>query len=435
MTGPQQPDPNQPGFGQQYPGQQYQGQQQPGYQQPGYQPGFPQPGAAQPGYQQPGYGQPGYSQQQQWQPGGYPQPQQGFPQQQPGKSRKGVIIAVVVALVVVGGGLGTYFGFFAGKSSSTTPPGPAAVTIGDPATIDPCSVVSLNTFAGQTTPVSIYPYSFSGCEIEITTKAGTNLIVDINDAESFVGRSVRADSVTTTRSGTWQVSSPTNTSDSTECSYWTYQDKNGLTFEVDAEPSDNTSSGGPAPDGAALCDMAHLTTTAVTTALQKGTFKHLAYGTGSLAATVGCDLLTPARVGSVLSVSGLHADKAVSHHECSWDTSDSATNAPYAYFVPYLYTAQPDTSSDSQLAYIANHVSLLNPIQQQSGSSLVGCTIETPAKQWPKWPGTMVVSNSGTLYEYATITVYLTGSDPSQACDAAKQLAQTAWPKLPAYKA
>jgi hypothetical protein len=351
---------------------------------------------------------------------------------------------VVVALVVVGGGLGTYFGFFAGKSGSNTPPAPAASTIGDLSTIDPCSVVSLNSFASQaapksgdlTTPVAIYPYSFSGCEAEIVTKTNQNLIVDINDAESFTGRNVKADSVTTTTSGTWHVASPKDTSDSTECSYFAYQDKNGLTFEVDAEPGDESSSApnGPAPDGPTLCAMAQSTMTSVVTAMRNNTFRHLAYGTGSLAATVGCDLLTPAQVGSTLNVQGLRADKAVSHHECTWDTSGSTTSVPYAYFVPYLYTEQPNTSDNSQLAYVANHVSLLNPIQAQTGSTLVGCTIETPAKQWAKWPGTINTSHPGTLYEYATLTAYITGSDPNQACDAVKQLAQTAWPKLPAYK-
>jgi hypothetical protein len=490
MTGPQQPDPNQPGFGQQYPG--YQPQQQPGYGQPGYPPGYQPPAAPQPGYQpapqQPGYQQPGPQQptyqqpgtdnpgydkysshnsgyqnpgyqqagpqqpgyqqagygQPQWQAGVYSQAQPGFPQQQPGKSRKGVIIAVVVALVVVGGGLGTYFGFFAGKSSSAKPSVPAAGTIGDVSTIDPCSVISLNTFSGQaapksgslTTPVAIYPYSFSGCESEIVTKANQNIIVDINDAVSYTSRDIEADTVTTTASGTWHVAAPKDTSDDTGCDYWTYQDKNGLTFEVSAQPGDESSSApnGAAPDGPTLCNMAHLTTTAVITAMQKGTFKHLTYGTGSLASTVGCNLLSTAQVGSALSISGLHTDKAISRHECTWDTSLSASNVPYAYFVPYVYTSQPDTSSDSQIAYIANHVSLLNPIQQESGSSLVGCTIETPAKQWPKWPGTLVLSKSGTLYEYATLTAYITGSDPSQACTAVKALAQDAWPKLPPYK-
>jgi hypothetical protein len=478
MTGPQQPGygqqpgqqpgyPQQPGYGQQpgypppgYPPQQP-GPSQPGYAQPGYpQPAPPQPGtpAPPPGYQQqpgyppqPGYPQqtgspqPGYPQQtgsapppfsqpQQWQPGVYPPPQQGFPQQQPGKSRKGLIITVVVALVVVGGGLGTYFGFFASTSGSGKPQPPAMSATADPATIDPCSVVSAKTFASQGNADSIVPYSFSGCEAEVVSKANQNLIVDINDAESFAGRDVSASSVTTTTSGAWHVASPKDTSDSTECSYFAYQDKNGLTFEVDAEPGDDSSSGGSAPDGPTLCDLAHSTMMAVVAALQNGTVKHLAYGTGSLAATVGCDLLTPAQVGSALNVQGLRADKAISQHECTWDTSDSATNVPYAYFVPYLYANQPDSSGDTQVAYVGNHASLVNPIQQQSGSTLVGCSIETPAKQWPKWPGAIVTSHPGTLYEYATLTAYVTGSDPNQACDAVKQLAQTAWPKLPAYK-
>jgi hypothetical protein len=344
---------------------------------------------------------------------------------------------VVVALVVVGGGLGTYFGFFAGKSGSNKPTTPAVSAIGDPSTIDPCSVVSSKTFASQaasTPPMTIFPYSFSGCEAELANKANQNLIVDINDAESFTGRGVAASSVTMTSSGAWHVASPKDTSNSTECSYFAYQDKNGLTFEVDTEPGDNSSSGGSAPDGPTLCNLAHTTITAVVAALQNGTVKHLTYGTGSLAATVGCDLLTPAQVGSTLNLPGLHADKAISHHECTWDTSASATNVPYAYFVPYLYSQQPDSSSGSQVAYVGNHASLVNPIQQQSGSTLVGCEIETPAKQWPKWPGTIVTDHPGTLYEYATLTAYVTGSDPNQACDVVKQLAQTAWPKLPAYK-
>jgi hypothetical protein len=344
---------------------------------------------------------------------------------------------VVVALVVVGGGLGTYFAFFASKSGSDKPPAPAASATGDPSTIDPCSVVSSKTFASQaasTTPVTIVPYSFSGCEADIVTKSNQSLLVDINYAESFTGRGVKADSVTTTTSGAWHVANPKDTSDSTECSYFAYQDKNGLTFEVDGEPGDDSSSGGSTPDGPALCDIAHSTITAIVAALQNGTVKHLTYGTGSLAATVGCDLLTPAQVGSTLNVPGSHADRAVTHHECTWDTSASATNVPYAYFVPYLFTDQPDSSGNTQVAYVGNRASLVNPIQQQSGSTLVGCTIETPAKQWTKWPGTIVTAHPGTIYEYATLTAYITGSDPNQACDAVKQLAQTAWPKLPAYK-
>ena len=459
-------EPQQPGYGYPQPGQQpgYPQPgfpQQPGYQQPGYpQPGAPQPGYTQSGYSQPGYGQPGtaqpgapnpqpgapnpqpgyqqpgYTQPQHWQPGVYPLPQQGFPQQQPSRSRKGLIITVVVALVVVGGGLGTYFGFFAGKSGQDKPSAPAASAIGDPSTIDPCGVLSAKTFAGQvaaSSPVRIMPYSFSGCESDIVTKANQSVLVDLNYAWSFARMRVKADSMTTTTSGDWHVAAPKDTSDSTVCSYFAFQDKNGLTFEVDAEPGDDTSAGGPAPDGPALCAIAHSTMTSVVAALRNGPIRHLVYPAGSLAGTVGCDLLTPAQVGSTLNVPGLHADRAVTHHECTWETSASATGVPYAYFVPYLFTDQPDNSG-SQIAYVGNHASLVNPIQAQSGSTLVGCMIETPARQWPKWLGTNVTEHQGTLYEYATLTAYVTGSDPNQACDAVKQLAQTAWPKLPAYK-
>jgi hypothetical protein len=435
MTGPQYP---------QYP---QQPPQQPPQQWPGRQPGYQQPAPAPQGPSQPGYQQP-YTGQPQYQP--YQQP--GFPQQPfvPGpprrNSRKGlVIILVAVLVVVVCGGLGLYFGLSGGNPGPVKQPGPTANALGDPSTIDPCSVISLNTFKGQaaaantnlTTPVAIFPYSFSGCEAEIVTTANQNIVVDINDAENFVGRLAKPGQVNTTASGRWQVVTPKDTSDTTECVEWTYQDKYGFTFQVTASPGDESSSGnsnGPAPDGPTLCNLAHLTTTTIAAAMQNGTFKHLDYGSGSLASVVGCSLLTPAQVGSVLGGRApLRADKAFSEHECTWDTGNSSPTVPYAYFVPYIETSQPDTTS-SKLDYVGNHVSLLTPIQQQSGDVLVGCTIQTPAKQWAKWPGTIVMSKPGTLYEYATITAYVTGTDPNQACDAAKQLARTAWPKLPAYK-
>ncbi|HJP72963.1 MAG TPA: hypothetical protein VJ914_01770 [Pseudonocardiaceae bacterium] len=444
QQGPPRQGPPQQGPAQQGPPQQGPAQQGPAQQGPARQ-GPPRQGPPQPGYQQPHPGQPPYQPHQQpgYQPSYQPGYQPGFPQQPQPKSRKGLVIILVAALiVVVGGGLGLYFGLSGGKPGPVNQPGPTANALGDVATIDPCSVISLNTFKGQaaaangnvTTPVAIVPYSFSGCEADILTTASQDIIVDISDAENFAARLVKPETVNTTTSGTWHVVAPKDTSDTTKCREWTYQDKNGFSFQITASPGDDSNATGPAPDGPTLCNLAHLTTTTIATAMQNGTFKHLDYGTGSLASVVGCSLLTPAQVGSVLgNTAPMHEDKASSGHECTWDTPNSPTAVPYAYFVPYVETSQPDTTN-SKLDYVGNRASLLTPIQQQSGDVLVGCSIQTPAKQWTKWPGTIVTPNPGTLYEYATITAYVTGSDPNQACDAAKQLAQTAWPKLPAYK-
>lgn len=129
----------------------------------------------------------------------------------------------------------------------------------------------------------------------------------------------------------------------------------------------------------------------------------------------------------------MKAEKSYNGHECTWDNGPASSNQPYAYFVPYLLQ-QPPNSSNAQVAFVGNRAAVVTPIQQQTGDPLVGCTVQTAAKQWPKWPGTIVVANPGTLYEYATIAAYVTGSDPAQACNAAKQLAQVAFPKLPAGK-
>lgn len=276
---PQQPGPNYPGYGQQYPGYP---QQQPGrapqWQQPQQQPPQQWPGGGygpppQPGQPQPGYPPPPYP----------PAYQQQFPPApQPGKSRTTVILIVVAALVVVGGGLGVYFGFFNGKSAPNKTPGPTVSALGDPSTLDPCSVVSANAFQSQsapasgsvTTPVAIFPYSFSACEVQIILKNNENVTVDFNNAQTFAEKKVYPDKVTTTSSGSWHLVAPKDTSDNTNCTEWTYQNQNGIGFEVDAYPADDSSSSsgqstGPTPDGASLCGIAHFTIGVIATAMQK----------------------------------------------------------------------------------------------------------------------------------------------------------------------
>ncbi|MGI5269624.1 DUF3352 domain-containing protein [Nonomuraea sp. CA-218870] len=124
--GQQAPYGGQPGYDQQQYGQQQHGQAPYGQQQHAQQGGYPQQGYDQQGYGQQNYGQQGYGQQ------GYGQqgyPQQGYGQQEqlgwqgqgaaggepPGKSRKGLVIAIAAALAVVlfGGGawaVGSFLG-------------------------------------------------------------------------------------------------------------------------------------------------------------------------------------------------------------------------------------------------------------------------------------------------------------------------------------
>ncbi|HEX4221344.1 MAG TPA: hypothetical protein VHZ97_03210, partial [Pseudonocardiaceae bacterium] len=267
MTGPQQPDPNYPNYG-----------QQPGYQPPQQQPpwqqgGYGQQGPGQPGPQPQGYPQqPGYPQQQ-FPPQQFPQQQQfqqgqygQFPSPQPpkGKTNKAVILIVVAALVVVGGGLGLYFGLSgSGKSSPNNPaaPAPAAVQLGDLSTIDTCSVVKPEVYqslatppkGNMTTPVTISPYSFSGCWVQITMKNNAEIAIDISDAFDYAdGSAALHGPVTTTASGTWQVAVPKDTSSTQACDEWTYQSKDGLGFRASAQPYSDSSSdtpSGPAPDG------------------------------------------------------------------------------------------------------------------------------------------------------------------------------------------
>jgi hypothetical protein len=431
---PQQPGPNYPDYGQQFPGgQQPQQWQQGGY--PPQQPGYPQQPYQQQPYPQQGYPQQGYPQQQGFQPGGYAQ----FPQQapQPGKSRKAVILIVVAALVVVGGGLGLYFGLSGGGSSSNKPSPQATSTTGDLSTIDPCGVVTTGVYQGYaapasgslTTPVAIYPYSFSGCWVEITTTDNSAIQLDINDAFNYAtGSPLLPGPMVTTSSGSWQVATPKNANDSTECTTWAYQSRNGLGFRVDAQPDSANPSSGPAPDGASLCDLAHLTATAIATAMQKPTVKHLTFGTGSLGSTRGCDLLTTAQVASALGARP-QVDTSVTGHDCTWDTSTGQQGA-IAYYESDIMQQSTDTTGGT-LAMLGNHLTLATPIQQQSGQTLVGCGVQTQIKIWAKWPGTLVVSTPGPLYEYASITAYIPGTDPNLACQAAKQLAQNAFAKLP----
>lgn len=432
---PQQPDPNYAGYGQQQPPQWQQG----GYgQQGGYPQGAPTPPPGQPqqpyppqpyAQQQPGYPQQGFQQ------GGYPQ----FPQQgpQPSKSRKTVILIVVAALVVVGGGLGLYFGLSGGGSSPTKPPAQAGSTTADLNTIDPCGVVATNVYKGYTapatgsltTPVAIYPYSFSGCWVEMVNTNNSAIALDINDAFNYASGSAELPGpMVTAPSGSWQVATPKSETDPSNCIAWAYQSKNGLGFRVEAEPNTGSQATGPAPDAPTLCDLAHLTATAIATAMQQQSVKHLTFPAGSLGPTRGCDLLTTGQVATALGAQP-HVETSVTGHDCTWDTS-TATQGAIAYYESDILQQSPDTTGLT-LTYLGKHLALVTPIQQQSGQTLVGCTVQTQVKIWAKWPGTLVVSTPGPQYEYATIDTYVPGSDPNLACAAGKALAQTAFAKLP----
>jgi hypothetical protein len=284
-----------------------------------------------------------------------------------------------------------------------------------------------------TAPVTITPYSFSGCWVQVAMKNDSEIDLDVSDAFNYtVGSQDLSDPMTTTPSGSWQLAAPKDTSGTSSCIEWTYQTKNGLGFRVAAEPGTDSGSGqpsGPAPDGPTLCNLARLTATAVANAMQKGAFKHLNYGTGSLASANGCDLLTASQVGAALGAKP-QVEQSVTKHECTWDTSTGGQQGAVAYFEPDIMQQSADTSGGT-LAMLGSHLTLVSPVQQQSGETLAGCSAETQIKVWSKWPGTIVVATPTSQYEYARIDAYVAGTDPNLACQVVQQLAKNAFAKLP----
>lgn len=353
----------------------------------------------------------------------------------------------MVAVAAVGVGIACHVGRSQGYSQA------ARVALDDPATLDPCSTVTADAFAGPGITVHIQPFDLATCSIAT--------MADRSNASGLIRVSLRhVDTATLDRnkytfgtSGPLHLAEPSRATTGS-CTGFVYQDDGAgaaitaMSTGLDRQTGEKRY---PSFDACAEFDKA---VTAITAAVTRGTLTHLTYPADSIGSTDPCSLLTGDGIDNALQLNGIRPGSGTAAHVCAWRTGTTPEAAkvvltntlvtPHEW--NFLWNQDRSSGPLAQTrSVIAGHDTRTQPTVQDRV-----CVLDTMAKTWQPWPGRQVFTDLSSdaadendwttaaapaLIEQLELRVVLPATpaaSPGRACRAAQALAALAWPHLPA---
>ena len=317
---------------------------------------------------------------------------------------------------------------------------PAGPGLGDPATIDPCGFFTAPSFAATsaTAPqthqpeVRIVPYSFTDCTISVALPRGA-ATVDIATSLRTETNTGQADLRTDNLSikGKFRIVAPKKQPQH-ECDEVLYVPDH-TTLEIDVRPRDDSA------DDADFCGLADIAVNDAMAAITAGA-KHLApYPSNSAGSVNACSLLDNTTVSAALGRPGLTLWPGIANRSCTYGQPNEESGDEVwvqTRLVNEPMGIVPDSGMSAST--VAGRTTVFNP-WGGNATGLELCAADTLVKEWKPWPGSMAdfqyspgdPAPSKNLIEYEDIIAQIHGS-ADQACAIAKQLAASAWAKLPA---
>lgn len=292
----------------------------------------------------------------------------------------------------------------------------AQAAFGQANTVDPCSVVDVSTVHGVASASRDSADALDDCPLSVTQNDGAKAYVTVGPLETSDDMSgAPLTPVTSLSHGmTVQVGTP-DAGDFCDA-YVIFSD--GYDLHVSANPS--------SPDSHAnVCAAAVAMAENAGTQIAAGAVRHRTFPAGSVGPVDPCGLIGEDKLATA-GITGITTYAYPEAHECYW-ASSSDINLPTAQ-LEFVVGEEPDIldpTTDS-MATLAGRQSLISLYTQPDTDSI--CWIDTGLNPYTD----QSTSAAAGLVEIAEIGVDTVQGSKTNPCTAAKALAATIWPKLPA---
>ncbi|ASR35989.1 hypothetical protein BAY61_14370 [Prauserella marina] len=299
-----------------------------------------------------------------------------------------------------------------GRSVEGAPSGEdgAALTsaaLGDPRTIDPCSLIAPNAFAEHGPAHALPRQWLDNCRTAVTV-GSENVEVSSGMLRPAAAISESQELVSARPGDARIVRVPSN---GTTCELHVVL-ADGVGIEVSARPQQSDS--GLAGDK--VCAIAEAGARGMVTTLESGEVRHWKPAHNSLARVSACGPLPSAQVAKMVAASPSDVTLYPAEHQCTWGVSEGETSNVQLDFIlgPAL------DPRDGTVEDIGGRSSLVVPTDTEN---LRVCNIYTEHIEFPD-----AVEGEREIALVRVLHLTETGKDP---CDTARQVAGMAWPRLP----
>ena len=279
----------------------------------------------------------------------------------------------------------------------------APALLGDPRTVDPCTLVDPVTITGFGAVANAGTVSLDYCLLHVKPDDRTLLQLTVGELVAFTPN----DGDPVVRDGSLRIAK--NAPVPGHCSRQVLFD-DGLAMQISADLLTGDPSAG-------LCKLADSGAHAVAVALQRHEGGHRVTPPNSLALVNPCGVLDTGFVRQVPGLENTQPRSSPSGHQCAW--GEQSADSPR---VQLVHTAgQPPRLLHGAAVeeQIANRRTVISVVGGDPSVPL--CSAET---------GHIPFGDPGQV-EVAQLVVALPGSDGTEACEYARGLARLAWPKLP----
>ncbi|HEX7632253.1 MAG TPA: hypothetical protein VF388_08975, partial [Lacunisphaera sp.] len=326
-----------------------------------------------------------------------------------------------------------------GGSSSKTSAGAAPASLGDLKTVDPCGFFTAPSFAAQSEnskdtgqlKVQIEPSSFSGCSIGVYLANDAGMV----DITSTIATGADLSKINTTTydittKGQFKIVEAKKQADQRCDEVLVLPDNNVLA--ITAKPRNQNAA------KANFCGLADIAVSDAIAAISQGP-KHLAAFPASSAGRLdACSLLSTSAAATALGESSVASQPGAGNHSCGYGESTSAGTPVIVGTTLMDLPVKADSGLGITESTVAGRDTFISSTAGDTGS-LSSCEVETAVRDWKPWTGSInefqdlaaQPAPSKEIIEYEVVIVHVSGS-ADQACGAAKQLASTVWPELPA---
>ncbi|WP_067721237.1 hypothetical protein [Nocardia yamanashiensis] len=336
--------------------------------------------------------------------------------------RKVALILGAVGALVVAAGTAVVAGTWSSDRTTTaagTSGSRVAGGFDEPASIDPCSFVEPSMFTGIAErdsggdfAIGIEPDSFSGCTVKLGLPGGARSAVTAKfDIARFPAEFLsRNTDIPMVQRGPVQVAA-VELGGSGKCVQLIMRaDGVGVTLEVTSKAQDSAET---------LCRVRDVITDAAVAAFTGNTAKRLVYPSDSVGGRDLCGMLNDAELrASTGAATARAASDSIAYH-CRWEADGSRIDL-HATLMP---RSMPGAKGDTET--IAGRRTIVD--DDHAGR----CQLTLTGRTWDPWLGAhyeyKADGDTSRFTEQITMTVY----QGVGACDTAKALAATAWPKLP----
>jgi hypothetical protein len=287
---------------------------------------------------------------------------------------------------------------------------------GDASTVDPCSIVDVSSVHGVTSASRESADALDDCPVSVTQNDGVRAYVTVGPLETtddMTGAPLTT--VTSLADGmVVQVGKP-DSSDYCDAYVIFFDDYD---LHVSASPSGSDSHANVCASAVAMAENAG-------DRIGAGAIRHRGYASGSVGPVDPCGLISVSKLAAA-GVSGTTTFAYPEGHECYWaSTSDLSLPTAQLDFVVGQEPDVVDPSTDTPTT-VAGRPSIVSLFAQPDSDSI--CWINTGLNPYTDTD----TSAAAGLVEIAEIGVDTVKGSRTNPCTAAKALAATIWPKLPA---